>query len=73
MKIFKFGLVICVFTLSLSLMAEENVCPEGQMWIPYHDSCMTLPPVPTCPEGETWIPYHNSCMAAATETDDTSL
>lgn len=57
----KYLVVVILISVSVSVSAEEITCPDGEILIPYHNSCMAVPETPTCPEGETWIPYHRTC------------
>jgi hypothetical protein len=61
MSFIKCFAVIILLNISLAVVAEDIICPEGETLIPYHNTCMVLPDIPTCPEGETWIPYHKTC------------
>jgi hypothetical protein len=73
MNILKYIFVLLLFSISISVMAEEIICPEGETLVPYHNSCMAVPVTPPCPEGETWIPYHNSCAVLATQVDEDNI
>jgi hypothetical protein len=73
MNFFKYFVVIILLNISVAVLADDIICPEGETLVPYHNTCMAVPAIPTCPEGETWIPYHRTCAVIETVVDENSI